>query len=144
MGIDFLRLAALISLAPISQRSGGFRQRNITAPAVSKKFCGLGRRIRKTVTNSGDLDGTMVYPYGAGQVVGPRCYCRTVRCRSRMNRMVGPGERSDDAKELERVRISLQRDRPLGSAAWVQRTVSRLGLQHTIRGEGRPPRRAGN
>ena len=43
-------------------------------------------------------------------------------------------------KELQRVRISLQRDQPLGSETWVRRTAGRLGLEHTIRPEGRPPR----
>lgn len=44
------------------------------------------------------------------------------------------------AKELERVRVSLRRDQPLGSETWVRRTVGRLGLEHTIRPEGRPRR----
>jgi len=41
-------------------------------------------------------------------------------------------------REIERVRTSIARSRPLGGAAWVQRTVKRLGLEHTIRSEGRP------
>jgi putative transposase len=41
-------------------------------------------------------------------------------------------------KELERVRISLRRDRPFGSEAWTQRAAGRLGLEHTLRPEGRP------
>jgi putative transposase len=40
-------------------------------------------------------------------------------------------------KELDRVRLSVQRDRPLGSEAWVERTAARLGLKHTIQREGR-------
>jgi hypothetical protein len=41
-------------------------------------------------------------------------------------------------KEVERVRTRLQRDRPPGSEAWVERINARLGLHHTIRREGRP------
>ncbi len=43
-----------------------------------------------------------------------------------------------NAREIERMRTSIQRNRPLGSAAWVERTAKRLGLEHTMRSEGRP------
>jgi len=36
------------------------------------QFDGLGRRIRKTVTNSGDLDGTVVYLYQGHQIIETR------------------------------------------------------------------------
>ena len=42
------------------------------------------------------------------------------------------------AREIERVRTSIQRSRPLGSERWVLRTAERLGLGHTLRREGRP------
>ncbi len=42
------------------------------------------------------------------------------------------------AKELDRVRVSLARGRPYGADDWVMQTVSQLGLQHTVRPEGRP------
>jgi putative transposase len=42
------------------------------------------------------------------------------------------------AKEIERVQLSIARSRPLGTEAWVERTVRRLGLEHTMRREGRP------
>src|SRR5437764_1367410 len=41
-------------------------------------------------------------------------------------------------RDEERVRISMERNRPLGDAAWVERTVKRLGLEHTVRWPGRP------
>jgi putative transposase len=41
-------------------------------------------------------------------------------------------------KELERVRASVARGRPFGDAAWVEKTVHRLRLEHTVRPEGRP------
>ena len=46
------------------------------------------------------------------------------------------------AREVERVRTSISRNRPMGSAEWVERTVRRLGLGQTIRSEGRPPKAA--
>jgi putative transposase len=44
------------------------------------------------------------------------------------------------AKELDRVRVSIERGRPYGTDEWVRRTVEELGLQHTVRPEGRPPK----
>src|SRR5207248_196178 len=40
--------------------------------------------------------------------------------------------------ELEAVRISIQRGRPFGDAAWQKRTAKRLGLESTFRPRGRP------
>jgi putative transposase len=45
-------------------------------------------------------------------------------------------------KELERVRLSLSRGRPFGPDDWTRRTASRLNLQHTLRREGRPAKKA--
>jgi putative transposase len=42
---------------------------------------------------------------------------------------------------LERLRASLERDRPLGDDAWVKRTAARLGLAHTLNPRGRPRKR---
>jgi putative transposase len=42
------------------------------------------------------------------------------------------------AKELGRIRLSMQRGRPYGGDEWVRRTVKQLGLEHTVRPEGRP------
>ena len=44
------------------------------------------------------------------------------------------------AKELDRVRVSLERGRPYGDDDWVRRKTSELGLEHTVRPEGRPPK----
>jgi len=46
------------------------------------------------------------------------------------------------AKELDRMRLSIERGRPYGEDNWVFRTVSQLRLEHTIRPEGRPPKRS--
>jgi putative transposase len=43
------------------------------------------------------------------------------------------------AAEEDRVRQSIQRNRPLGGDAWVRRMAQRLKLTHTLRPRGRPP-----
>ena len=42
------------------------------------------------------------------------------------------------AKELDRVRVSIERGQPYGGDDWVLQTVKQLGLEHTVRPEGRP------
>jgi putative transposase len=44
-------------------------------------------------------------------------------------------------KEVERVRLSMARGRPLGPDDWTRRTAARLNLQHTLRREGRPTKK---
>ncbi len=41
-------------------------------------------------------------------------------------------------KELGRVRVSIERGRPYGEEKWVRETVKDLGLEQTVRPEGRP------
>jgi len=41
-------------------------------------------------------------------------------------------------KELGRLRESVARGQPYGEAQWVNQTVKDLGLEHTVRNEGRP------
>jgi len=45
-------------------------------------------------------------------------------------------------KELERVRASATRGRPYGGKGWQEQMVRKLGLEHTVRSEGRPSKRA--
>jgi putative transposase len=42
------------------------------------------------------------------------------------------------ARELDRVRVSIDRGRPYGGDEWVRQIVNKLGLEHTVRPEGRP------
>jgi hypothetical protein len=42
------------------------------------------------------------------------------------------------AKELDRVRVSIDRGRPYGEEKWVRETAKDLGLEQTGRPEGRP------
>jgi putative transposase len=44
------------------------------------------------------------------------------------------------AKDRDRLRVSVVRGRPYGEDGWVDRTARELGLGHTVRPEGRPPR----
>jgi hypothetical protein len=41
-------------------------------------------------------------------------------------------------KEADAVKISIERNRPLGAEDWVQSTAKHLGLESTIRNRGRP------
>ena len=45
-------------------------------------------------------------------------------------------------RELERLELSERRSRPFGNDAWTARAADRLGLTHTIRPEGRPPKKS--
>ena len=46
-------------------------------------------------------------------------------------------ERPMREQDAEQVRLSIQRDRPLGDDQWTLRTAKRLGLEYTIRPRGR-------
>jgi hypothetical protein len=45
-------------------------------------------------------------------------------------------------KELGRLETSMKRSRPFGDEAWTAKVVKKLGLEHTVRDEGRPKRKA--
>ncbi len=45
---------------------------------------------------------------------------------------------AQSAREQEQVRLSMERNRPMGDANWTERMVSRLWLGHTMRPPGRP------
>jgi putative transposase len=44
--------------------------------------------------------------------------------------------------DLSAVKTSVERGRPLGSAAWIEKVAFRLDLEHTMRDEGRPKKAA--
>lgn len=46
--------------------------------------------------------------------------------------------RSETGEELETLRVSVQRGRPFGDEAWVNRMAKRFGLESTLRPRGRP------
>jgi len=43
--------------------------------------------------------------------------------------------------QLDRIRTSVVRDRPLGSDAWTRKMAKTMGLQHTLRPRGRPSKK---
>jgi putative transposase len=43
--------------------------------------------------------------------------------------------------ELKRLRASVARGRPFGEDTWTEQTARQLGLEHTLRPEGRPPKK---
>jgi putative transposase len=43
--------------------------------------------------------------------------------------------------KLKRLRCSVVRGRPFGTDAWADRTARRLGVEHTLRPEGHPPKK---
>ncbi len=49
-----------------------------------------------------------------------------------------------EEQRLAELRVSVNRGRPFGSEAWVQRTAKRLGLMSTLRNAGRPRKQKGN
>ncbi len=48
-----------------------------------------------------------------------------------------------DEQTLDRLRRSVTRGRPFGSKRWVERTVKRMGLEHTVRDPWRPKKKPG-
>ena len=70
--------------------------------------------------------------------VPPLCDWPTERPRNWVWRV----NRPESAKELEMLRLSVQRGRPYGTEKWQQRTAKRLGLESTFRGRGRPKKGA--
>jgi putative transposase len=46
------------------------------------------------------------------------------------------------ARELGRLRVSIERGRPFGDDRWIKRTAGELSLEHTMRSEGRPPKQS--
>lgn len=46
--------------------------------------------------------------------------------------------RAHNPAEIESLRLSVQRGRPYGDAAWVQRMAKRFGMESTLRPRGRP------
>ncbi|GAH54549.1 unnamed protein product, partial [marine sediment metagenome] len=45
------------------------------------------------------------------------------------------------AKELEKLRQSVNRQSPFGNVEWTERISQQLGLEHTLRSRGRPKKK---
>jgi putative transposase len=48
-----------------------------------------------------------------------------------------------DKTDIEQVRTSLKRGRPLGTESWVNRIAGQMGLEFTLRDRGRPKKKSG-
>ena len=79
------------------------------------RWCGLWRRA-----NEGEGPALSVWPV------------------DRARNWVAWVNRGLNDEQMEQVRTSVERGRPLGAEAWVRETASRLGLEFTLRGPGRP------
>jgi hypothetical protein len=69
-------------------------------------------------------------------------YCVLAVARGTAGELDGSRQRSFDHEGLHRVRVSIEQGRPYGEEKWVRETVKDLGLEQTVRPEGRP-RKAG-
>ncbi len=47
-------------------------------------------------------------------------------------------KQKNENEELEKIRLSIQRGRPLGFENWVKKISEKLGLNSTLRSRGRP------
>jgi len=90
----------------------------------------------RLVERAQDWPWSSLYQRLRGGTVPPLCEWPVDR-PARWTRLVNdaPAE-----AELRRVRESVARDRPLGSAAWARRVAARLGLAQSLRPRGRPPK----
>jgi putative transposase len=93
----------------------------MVARAQEWRFGGLWRRIQPAAAT----EKVAPLPLTAWPVKAPRDWLARVN-------------RSMKQQQLEAIRTSVQRGRPLGDADWVQQTAERLGLEFTLRGAGRP------
>ena len=56
---------------------------------------------------------------------------------------VGASDEPLAAKQIEQLRMSMNRGRLFGDEDWIAKTAKRLGLGNTLRGVGRPRKVAG-
>lgn len=91
--------------------------------AQAWRWCSLWQRLQTTLPGEpGDWPDLAPWP-----VPMPRNWTDRVN-------------RPETAAELERVRLSIARNHPLGTATWTAATARRLGLPPTLRPRGRPPK----
>jgi hypothetical protein len=91
---------------------------------------GSRRTSRSRRRTDGELAGTAVPPR-AGKMPA-------LRPAGRPGNWLALVNAARTAKELARVRLSVARGQPYGEGPWVAETVRALGLEHTVRPEGRP------
>jgi putative transposase len=95
-----------------------------------------GARRAKLVTRAEDWRWASLKQRAERQDAPPLAEWPVDRPATWLNLVNGP---LADVEE-EQIRVSIRRDRPLGSPAWVRRTAAKLGLTQTLRPRGRPPK----
>lgn len=98
-----------------------------TGLAQDWKWCSLWQRLRDSLPGD-PLDWPVLT---AWPVDKPRNWLTRVN-------------QSEPPAELEALRTSLRRGRPLGTEAWTAATAQRLGLMSTLRSRGRPRKENGD
>jgi hypothetical protein len=84
----------------------------------------------------------MERPVAPGAWIGrPSAESLAVGAFAELDRLANRGL---DDPQLDGIRTSVNRGRPLGPGPWVQRTAKRLGLEFTLRGPGRPRNESSN
>ncbi len=105
----------------------------------------VARYVERNALGAGLVTRAELWPYGSlfarSQPAAPT---REILAEWPMER---PGDWVDrvnaplSAGELKRLHLSEVRSRPFGDDVWTDRTARRLGLGHTLRPEGRPPKK---
>ena len=105
----------------------------------------VARYVERNALAAGIVDRAEKWPYGslyarlqaadpAREILAEWPVERPADWVERVNTPLG-------AQELKRLHLSVLRSRPFGTDAWTDRTARRLGLEHTLRPEGRPPKK---
>jgi putative transposase len=103
----------------------------------------VARYVERNALGAGLVERAEQWPYGSlgarsqnsdptNAILAPWPIERPADWVERVNAPLSAGE-------LKRLRRSLVRGQPFGEDAWADRTARRLGLEHTLRPEGRPP-----
>jgi putative transposase len=105
----------------------------------------VARYVERNALGAGLVERAEQWPYGSlharSQAADPT---RAILSNWPVERPADWMERVNaplSARELKRLRRSLDRCQPFGDDAWADRTARRLGLERTLRPEGRPPRK---
>jgi putative transposase len=105
----------------------------------------VARYVERNAVGAGLVDRAELWPYGSLRArLRAEDPTREILAQWPIERPADWLERVNtplSAGELKRLRGSVVRNRPFGTDAWTDRTARRLGLEHTLRPEGRPPRK---
>jgi putative transposase len=104
----------------------------------------VARYVERNAVGAGLVERAELWPYGSLRAwLQAEDPTREILAEWPIERPADWVERVNtplSAGELKRLRCSVVRNRPFGTDAWTDRTARRLGLEHTLRPEGRPPR----